>query len=475
MKKSKLIIGAILIISIGVVSSGFGKKAPATTAVVKKETKKSVKVEIVKTQKIQKKVVTNGQTEPLLEVKQSSKIGGEISDILVKNGDYVKKDDVILKLDNDRIEANYKTAKANYLMAKSNYERVNLFSKSENIRKLEQAEAGVTSAKMKLEKALKGADKEEISNAESRVKIAESNYNLIKNLYEKNRQLYKENLISEQGFMDIENKYENAKNSYETAKRNLILIKKGADEEDITSLRANLQNAEQSYELLKKYVDNKIWEYEITNSRASYLTAKANYELMQKQYDDLTVNAKISGVITNMNLDKYGQVKAEGKIPMFSVINTSEMIVEVGISGKDFMDLEKKDKVRIYIEDLDKWYNGEVYEMNPSASEGTDKFKVKIKLKNPDNRIQVGMYVKAEIDTKTINGILVPKKAIVIDNLSKYIFISENGKAKKMRVETGIENGNNIEILSKNIKAGDEIIIEGQYTLENNSLINEVK
>lgn len=472
MKKNKLILIAILIVSISIMASGFGRKESSKTKKISVE-KKTVKVQKIQEQKIQKRTITNGKTEPLLEVRQASKIGGEIVEIAVKNGDYVKKDDVILRIDNDQIEANYKIAEANYLMAKSNYERASLFAKSENIRKLEQSEAGVTSAKMQLDKALRGADLEEISNAEAGVKTAESNYKVVKNLYLKNKKLFEEKLISEQTFLDIESKYEGAKNGYETAKRNLILIKRGADQEDITSLEANLKNAEQSYRLLKKYIDNEIWKYEITNSKANYLTAKANYELMQEQYNDLTIKAKISGVIANLDVDLYNNLKTEDVI--FNVMNTDEMIVEVGISGKDFMELDKKSNVKIYVEDLNKYYDGEIYEKNPSASQGTNKFKVKVKFKNTKNEVQMGMYAKAVIDIKSSKGILVPQKAIVISNLFKYVFVSENGRAKKVRVETGVENGDNIEILSNNIKSGDKIIIEGQYTLEDGTPINEVK
>ena len=469
MKKNKLILGSVFLISISIVASGFGRSEERKIKVEKK----TVKVETIQRQQIQKQATTNGTTEPLLEVRQASKIGGEIIEIAVRNGDHVKKDDVILKLDNDEIEANYKIAEANYLMAKSNYERASLFAKSENIRKLEQAEAGVTSAKMQLDKALRGADLEEISNADAGVKTAESNYKVVENLYQKNKQLFKEKLISEQTFLDIESKYEGAKNGYETAKRNLILIKRGADQEDITSLESNLKNAEQSYKLLKNYIDNEIWKYEITNTQANYLTAKANYELMKEKYNDLTIKAKINGVITNMDLDVYNQLKSEDVI--FNIINTDEMIVEVGISGKDFIELAKKDKVKIYIEDLNKYYDGEIYEKNPDASQGTNKFKVKIKFKNTDNKVQMGMYAKAVIDIKSSKGILVPQKSIVISNLFKYVFVSENGRAKKIRIETGIENGDNIEILSNNIKAGDNIIIEGQYTLEDGTSIDEVR
>ena len=85
------------------------------------------------------------------------------------------------------------------------------------------------------------------------------------------------------------------------------------------------------------------------------------------------------------------------------------------------------------------------------------------------------MYGKADINTEAKEMMVVPKTAIVVKNLYKYVFKIENGVAKQIKVELGNSTDDLQEIFTSEIKPRDKIVIDGQYLLQNNDSVHEVK
>ncbi|WP_033169560.1 efflux RND transporter periplasmic adaptor subunit [Selenomonas sp. ND2010] len=80
---------------------------------------------------------------------------------------------------------------------------------------------------------------------------------------------------------------------------------------------------------------------------------------------------------------------------------------------------------------------------------------------NPDTLLKPGMFVQVQLNLGTPKTVLsVPQKAVLGQKGVQYVFTVEDGKAKKVRVETGDIVGDRIEIV-----AGAE---EGMIVLTDN-------
>src|SRR5437667_2722453 len=106
----------ILVFSvIGVVLAGltvaavFRKRQPVIT----------VQTEKVARRNITETVVANGKIQPVLQVKISPEVSGEIIDLPVKEGQSVKKGDLLVKIKPDTYIANVKSAEAQYMSSAS--------------------------------------------------------------------------------------------------------------------------------------------------------------------------------------------------------------------------------------------------------------------------------------------------------------------------------------------------------------------
>jgi multidrug efflux pump subunit AcrA (membrane-fusion protein) len=81
----------------------------------------------------------------------------------------------------------------------------------------------------------------------------------------------------------------------------------------------------------------------------------------------------------------------------------------------------------------------------------------------------LGSRIIAQFHLPTHSALVVPRSAVLGDGANAYVYRVEQGKAHRIRVTTGIEQSNDIEIrgqTSGEIKAGDSIVTLGNYELQ---------
>ena len=92
-----------------------------TNKVEEQQVTKTVEVSEVTTREMSKLFESSAVWEPLAKVDFSTDKGGTVEKIYKRNGEYVKKGEVIVKLSDAQTEADFLQAKANYQSATSNY------------------------------------------------------------------------------------------------------------------------------------------------------------------------------------------------------------------------------------------------------------------------------------------------------------------------------------------------------------------
>ena len=94
---------------------GLGVAGLTVWAILKKrEVVITIQTEKVSRRNLTEIVVANGKIQPVLQVKISPEVSGEIIDLPVKEGQQVKKGDLILKIKPDFYIANRSQSMANY-------------------------------------------------------------------------------------------------------------------------------------------------------------------------------------------------------------------------------------------------------------------------------------------------------------------------------------------------------------------------
>jgi membrane fusion protein, multidrug efflux system len=83
----------------------------------------------------------------------------------------------------------------------------------------------------------------------------------------------------------------------------------------------------------------------------------------------------------------------------------------------------------------------------------------------------IGAYVRGEIETRKDDALVVPKSAVLPEGDDFYLFMVADKKAVKHIVKLGIQTTTEVEVLSPDLKAGDQVVTVGNYELTDGATV----
>lgn len=383
--KKKVII--ISLVCIAVLTGAFGvinSRKPKTKEVLAQSIDKK---DLVQSISVTGNIEANDKFEMTLNPSQ------KVTKVYFKEGDVVKKNDILVKLDTTDLEYQLKKAMLNLDVLKI---------------------------------STSNASKQATINLDS----AKSTYEQAKKKFEANETLFESGVISQE--------------EYDTFKKALL------DAENQLKL-ADIQ-------------------YNSSQMNTSESDKKKQIELTQTDIDNLKKKIADSSVKSTINGKVIKLGVKEGQFPtntnnLVQVCDLSVYKVKVEVSQYDAVLISTGQKATIKVKGLDKKYTGTITSISPVADitmNGTNqesKVKVEISIDNPDNDIKVGYEVDAEIILRQKPATFsVSFEAIKTEkDGKKYVFVIENGIAKKKYIETGLETDFDIEIV-KGLNQGEQYI-----------------
>ena len=403
--------------------------------------KNSVETKVT-TEQVQKRTITetvsaNGKIQPELDVKITPYISGEVIELYVKEGDQVKKGDLLAKIDPE--------------IYRANYDRFNA--------------------------SLKASQANE-ANARARVAQAEAQFTNTKTAFERSSQLFKQQVISQADYDAAVASYEVAKAEVEAARQNV----KSA-EYAVESAKASLEEAQEN--LTKTTIsapsDGTVAKLSVevgervtgasTFSAGTEILKLANLEEMEVvvEVNENDIVRVALGDTSLIEVDAYLDTKFKGIVTEIATsANTT------GISADQVTNFEVK--IRILRETYQ--------DLIDTASS----------VKSP---FRPGMSATVDIQTETTYNVLtVPIQAVVSrsdttgtvetdesdevkvgEEFIEVAFIYDNGTAELVKVKTGIQDISYIEI-KEGLDDGQEVIT-GPYralsrTLKNGDKVKKV-
>jgi len=244
----------------------------------------------------------------------------------------------------------------------------------------------------------------------------------------------------------------------------------------IESKKLNLDISQQEYTKQQSLFEKGgVTQRELRNAEVSYTNAKYDYENSKLKLAKMRIASPFDGVIVEQPYYTQNVRIAAGQ-PLFTVMEFDQMYMEVSLPEKYVSDLQSGMKVRLTSYNIQKdtlW--GSITDLSPAISSETRTFKGRIEISNPNLRLKPGMFVNADIVLmKKENTIVVSKDLIMRNNDIQYVFIVDKTIARQREVTTGIENGNNIEILT-GLSKDDRLVVKGFETLKDNSKVKVIR
>ncbi len=266
----------------------------------------------------------------------------------------------------------------------------------------------------------------------------------------------------------------NGKNGdYVNAGQVIIAIDNQAARANAMSASSNYEAARINYEKYRTLYNKRlVTETEYLNAKTNYDSARANLQTANDSNSKSVIRTNVNGVLANLNIERHQQVAAGQSL--FTLVNESEMILEVGVSPQIVGKIQVGTTAKVKIDELNKEVEGEVYEISGAAQNATRQFLVKIKMQNPDRELKSGMYGTASIDTGAEEGVVIPKESIVVRGVEQIVYIIKDGKAVAIPIKIVNQNETYAAVTGEGLAVGSELVVDGQNVVQDGEKVKKV-
>lgn len=211
-------------------------------------------------------------------------------------------------------------------------------------------------------------------------------------------------------------------------------------------------------------------EYDIAS--ADFKTAQAQTQLINAQIAKTSVRAPFSGTIGLRNISPGTYVTPETLIA--GLVNSTQVKITFSIPEKYASQVKVKSKITFTIAGSNEKFVAEIYAIEPAIDVATRTLRVRALAQNGEGKLIPGTFANVSLPLdKLQDALLIPTQAIIPVQNGKKVFVSVNGKAKEVMVETGARTDKDVLVLS-GLKVGDTVLTTGLLTLKNEAPVKTV-
>jgi HlyD family secretion protein len=400
-------------------------------------------------------VTASGEIKPKNYINIGANAMGDITELLVKEGDHVRKGELLAKIEDVQPTADVAAQKAAVASAEADSAA---------------SEAGVKSAD------------ENIRTMQAALEQAQADLDRMKADFDRSKELYNEKLLAKQD-------YDLKRYTYEAQKAMI-------DQSKARIIQARAQREQTAAQLAA--------------SQKRVAQAQANLARSADVLHKYNAYAPLDGVVTNLPV-RVGEsvvpgIQNSSSSTIMTIADMSLITAEVKVDETDIINIQLGQTADISIDAIpNKTFKGHVTEIGNTAilrstgvaasqsaisSQEAKDFKVVIAMDNPPDEVRPGLSCTAKITTATRkNALTIPIQALTVrqrgdleqpkpgskgsaqaatkldpaaekarkEEIQGVFVVTAQGKAEFRKVDTGITGSTDIEVLS-GLKEGDQII-----------------
>jgi len=263
-----------------------------------------------------------------------------------------------------------------------------------------------------------------------------------------------------------------------SAKVNEILVKEGDkisagdilakfDDSQLAQMEIQFTNLENNYNRMSKLYETGSIDL------SSYEDIAASYKAMEKSleymHENVIITSPIDGVVSQISTLE-GETFNNMMNPYFiRIINLEKIQVKIDVSQADSKLIASNMKVQIFDEDNSLITSGKIAYISPEADMMSGTFELGVTVNDPGT-LKHNQFVRAKIILASEQAALVIPRIAYWD---EQVFVVQDGKAFSRKVEIGLSNEAEYQIIS-GVKANDKVITVGVIGLKDNDPVKIV-
>ena len=222
-------------------------------------------------------------------------------------------------------------------------------------------------------------------------------------------------------------------------------------------------------------------------SKQAYDAAVTQYEVAKANVDFLKENTKMlapfDGIVTgkyfeNGELYTGAAFGGASKPSIIAIEKINPLKAYVNLAEQYYLSVQKGTKVQLKSNIYpDRTFDGTVSIVYPTIDPASRTFTVEVKIPNSDESLRPGMYGTIDFFIGNTETMVVPAIAVLKlqGSNDRYVFLNKDGKAKRVAVKLGRRFEDQVELISDEIREGDELIVVGQGRLVDGSPLSITK
>ena len=354
------------------------------------------------------------------KVQVGSKIAGRVSWIGVEKGDRVKRDQVVVRLEDREYRAQYDQAKSSY-----------------------------DGAQARLQELERGSRPEEIDRAKADVERAQADVQTADAQLRRIQGLVKEGVAPAQSLDDAKGRSDSARANLAALTKTYELIRLGPRQEQIDTARSEAARAKAAVEYAKTILD------------ATEIRVPSNGTILER-------NVEQGEMVTTSFVGDRG-----AKSFVVTLADLDDLQVELDINQNDFNRISAEQACTVVTDAYpDRVYNCRVDEISPEANRQKATIQVKVKVAEPDEYIRPDMNARvtflepaaaSKASRQDESLYVIPKRAVVQRESGKtvYVVVDEKVQAKPIVVQK--EVGGDV-FVSAGLVGNEAIIVTEQLS-----------
>jgi HlyD family secretion protein len=354
------------------------------------------------------------------KVQVGSKIAGRVSWIGVEKGDRVKRDQVVVRLEDREYRAQYDQAKSSY-----------------------------DGAQARLQELERGSRPEEIDRAKADVERAQADLQTADAQLRRIQGLVKEGVAPAQSLDDAKGRSDSARANLAALTKTYELIRLGPRQEQIDTARSEAARAKAAMEYAKTILD------------ATEIRVPSNGTILER-------NVEQGEMVTTSFVGDRG-----AKSFVVTLADLDDLQVELDINQNDFNRISAEQACTVVTDAYpDRVYNCRVDEISPEANRQKATIQVKVKVAEPDEYIRPDMNARvtflepaaaSKASRQDESLYVIPKRAVVQRESGKtvYVVVDEKVQAKPIVVQK--EVGGDV-FVSAGLVGNEAIIVTEQLS-----------
>ena len=204
-------------------------------------------------------------------------------------------------------------------------------------------------------------------------------------------------------------------------------------------------------------------------SQQTYDQTKVSYDQLKQNLSFLETNTYVKAPFEGVIAAKtYEDGELYGGQPIVVLTQVNKLKALVAIPEKYYPLVKEGMKLTVKSDIYpSETFPATIEVVYPTIDAASHTFQCKVVIPNASEKLRPGMYVTTTLGLGKENTIVVPYQSVekLIGSNERFVFINENGYAKRVSVKLGQRFDENVEIISPEIKAGVEYIHVGQRKL----------